>query len=208
MALRQKPGDDTGHLRLLQGRRPPLSVVLLVAAALVVLAVAFPSFYRTSPPSPPVPPSPTFLDDGISTNLDLASLGVTIAGLGWSSTAAVGSDTAARLALATASASALLPPGAPDRGSHHVAVGTMTMLELSSPQWSGTCVCWMVTVVVDPTPPLAIACVAANPPVYSEQAVVLIDAVSGQVRREALGGGQPWVAGHGCPPFGFGRERS
>jgi hypothetical protein len=188
--------------------RPSLPMLLLVAANVAVLATVFPSFYSRPPAPATVRASATFppyVDDGgISQFINLGSLNVTSSSLGWgthvgSTAPLIGNDRAERIALDTASASALLPV-APARGlRYRLLINTETMITLSSPQWPARCVCWMMTVVANPSPPLALACVAANPPIGSEEAVILIDAMSGRVMRESLGGGLPWAAGGGCP---------
>jgi hypothetical protein len=141
-------------------------------------------------------------DGGISQFINLGSLNVTLSSVGWdvhSAAPLIGNDRAARIALATTSASALLPV-APARGvRYRLRINTETMITLSSPHWPAPCVCWMMSVVADPSPPLSLACVASDPPVGSEEAVILVDAMSGEVMSESLGGGLPWTAGGGCP---------
>jgi hypothetical protein len=183
-------------------------MLLLVLANVAVLAAVFPSFYGRAPAAVTARTSvtsPKFVDDGgISQFINLGSLNVTLSSLGWGAQAGstappIGNDRAERIALATASASALLP-FAPVRGvRYRLLINTETMITLSSPRWPAPCVCWMMTVVADPSPPLSLACVAANPPIGSEEAVILIDAMSGRVMSESLGGGLPWAAGGGCP---------
>lgn len=188
-------------------RRPPLSILGLIAAAVVSLAVALPSFFWTAPAAPSVRAAPTlppFVDEsGIAPFIDLGSLGVTVSH-GRFSPPLVNSDEAQRVALATPSAAALLPVQSGRAATYRVVVNTITPMGLSSPQWTSPCDCWILTLGVDPEPPLSLACVASNPPVGNEEAVIVIDAVSGRVLREALGGGLPWVAGGGCAPLGRG----
>jgi hypothetical protein len=188
--------------------RPSLPIVLLVVANVAVLAAVFPSFYRTPPAAARVRASPTFLpfvdDGGISQFINLGSLNVTLSSVGWgtqvgSTAPPIGSDRAERIALANASASALLPVATARGVRYRLVTNTETMITLSSPHWPALCVCWMMSVVADPSPPLALACVASNPPIGSEEAVILIDARSGSVMSESLGGGLPWAAGGGCP---------
>lgn len=186
-------------MRWLSGRRS-LPVLLLFAAALAVLITAFLSSYRANPDTSPTRPSPPLIDNRISNYIDVSSLGLTITRLGWDIAGGlppVGSERAQSMALATKSAVALLPAGSPQW--YRLIVLTVTIDTLSSPQWHGPCVCWMVEVVVDPTPTLALECPDAKPPVRSEGVVVLIDALSGEMLREERGGGLPWVAGRGCP---------
>jgi hypothetical protein len=183
-------------------------MVLLVVANVAVLAAVFPSFYRTPPAAAKVRASatlpPSVDDGGISQVINLGSVDVTLLRVGWathvgSTAPLIGNDRAERTAVTTASASALLPV-APARGvRYRLLINTETMITLSSPRWPAPCVCWMMTVVADPSPPLALACVAANPPIGSEEAVILIDAMSGRVMSDSLGGGLPWAAGGGCP---------
>ncbi len=180
------------------------SLIVIIAAIFVVVAV---TGRGTPPPAPrpsavasPARPSPPLVDPGIAHYIDLPSLDVTISRLGWGITGGtppVSSDMAQSMALATKSANALLPAGSPPW--YRLIVLTVTINTLSSPQWHNPCVCWIVEVVVDPTPPVALACPDAKPPVRSEGVVVLIDAVSGAILREVRGGGLPWVAGRGCP---------
>jgi hypothetical protein len=181
-------------------------MVLLVVANVAVLAAVFPSFYGNPPAAARERASATFppyVDDGgISQFINLASLNVTLSSLGWnvrSTAPLIANDRAERIALATASASALLPVAAARGVRYRLRINTETMITLSSPPWPAPCVCWMMTVVADPSPPLSLACVASNPPIGSEEAVILIDATSGRVMRESLGGGLPWAAGGGCP---------
>jgi hypothetical protein len=193
--------------RRLSVRRPPLPILGLITAALVSLAVALPSFFWTAAVAPPVRAAPTlppFVDEGgIAPFIDLGSLGVTVSH-GRFAPPSVNSDAARRIALATASAAALLPVQSGRAATYRVVVNTITPMGLSSPRWTGPCDCWILTLGVDPEPPLSLACVASSPPVGNEEAVVVIDAVSGRVLREALGGGLPWVAGDGCSQLGPG----
>lgn len=178
-----------------------MSLLVLVVAGVAVFAVCLPSFNRTttagavarSSPSPSYAP---YIDDGgISQFIDLASLGVKVFRNGYE-LPTVSADAAQRIALATPSAAALLPatPG------YHLVVNTVTPIELASAAWPKPCTCWIVTVFVDPQPLLALACVASNPSIGTADAVVIIDAVSGRVLRDAVGGGLPWVVGQGCLP--------
>jgi hypothetical protein len=193
--------------RRLSVRRPPLPILGLIAAGVVSLAVALPSFFWTSPAAPSVRAAPTlppFVDEGgIAPFIDLGSLGVTVSH-GRFGPPLVNGDQAQRIALATPSAAALLPVQSGRAATYRVVVNTITPMGLSSPQWTSPCDCWILTLGVDPDPPLSLACVASNPPVSNEEAVIVIDAVSGRVLREALGGGLPWVASSGCAPPGRG----
>lgn len=181
------------------GRRS-LPVLLLFAAAAAVLITAFISSYRANPVTPLARPSPPLVDSGISNYIDVSSLGITITNLGWDITGGlppVSSDVAQSMALATKSAVAMLPVGSPQW--YRLTVLAVSIDSLSSRQWHGSCGCWIVDVAVEPTPPLALDCPDAQPPVRSEGVVVVIDAVSGKLLREQRGGGLPWVAGRGCP---------
>ena len=164
--------------RRLSVRRPPLPIFGLITAALVSLAVALPSFFWTAPVAPPIPAAPTlpaFVDEGgIAPFIDLGSLGITVSH-GRFAPPSVNSDAARRIALATPSAAALLPVQSGRAATYRVVVNTITPMGLSGPQWTGPCDCWILTLGVDPEPPLSLACVASNPPVGIEEAVVVID---------------------------------